>query len=43
VQPEDGRIREWVWVGEIGRYLRVVTLPDGETLHNAFPDGRFKP
>ena len=43
VQPEDGRIRHWVWVGEIGRYLRVVTLPDGVTLHNAFPDRRFKP
>ena len=43
VQPEDGRIRHWVWVGEIGRYLRVVALPDGETLRNAFPDTRFKP
>ena len=43
VQPEDGRIRHWVWVGEIGRYLRVITLPDGVTPHNAFPDRRFKP
>lgn len=43
VQPEDGRIRQWVWVEEIGRYLRVVTLSDGVTLHNAFPDRRFKP
>lgn len=43
VQPEGGRIRHWVWVEEIGRYLRVVTLPDGVTLHNAFPDRRFKP
>lgn len=43
VQAEDGRIRHWVWVNEIGRYLRVVTLADGETLHNAFPDRRFKP
>lgn len=42
VQP-DGRIRYWVWVEEIGRYLRVVTLADGVTLHNAFPDRRFKP
>jgi len=24
-------------------YLREVTLPDCVTLHNAFPDGRFKP
>lgn len=43
VQPEDGRIRHWVWVNEIGHYLRVVTLSDGVTLHNAFPDRRFKP
>jgi hypothetical protein len=43
VQPEDGRIRHWVFVSELGRFLRVVTLPDGVTLHNAFPDRRFKP
>jgi hypothetical protein len=43
VQPEDGRIRHWVWVPELVRYLRVVTLADGATLHNAFPDRRFKP
>jgi hypothetical protein len=43
VQPEDGRVRYWVWIPELSRYLRVVTLPDGVTLHNAFPDRRFKP
>jgi hypothetical protein len=43
VQAEDGRIRYWVWVPELDRFLRVVTLPDGVTLHNAFPDRRFKP
>lgn len=43
VQPDDGRIRHWVWVPELARYLRVVTLVDGVTLHNAFPDRRFKP
>ncbi len=43
VQPEDGRIRHWIFVREIERYLRVVTLEDGVTLHNAFPDRRFKP
>ena len=41
-QP-DGRIRHWVFVPELGKYLRVVTLSDGITLHNAFPDRRFKP
>ena len=40
-QP-DGRIRHWVYVAELGRYLRVVTLEDGETVHNAFPDRDFQ-
>ena len=43
VQSEDGRIRHWIFVPELGKFLRVVTLPDGVTLHNAFPDRRFKP
>ena len=43
VQPGDGRIRHWVWIEELGRYLRVVTLEDGKTVHNAFPDRRFSP
>lgn len=42
-QEEDGRIRHWIFVEELGRYLRVVTLEDGMTLHNAFPDRRFQP
>ncbi len=41
VQPEDGRIRHWVWIEELSHYLRVVTLEDGATVHNAFPDRRF--
>jgi hypothetical protein len=33
----DGRIRRWAPVADMGgRYLRVVPLPDGETVHNAF-------
>ena len=40
---EDGRIRHWIFVAELDKYLRVVTLEDGSTLHNAFPDRRFKP
>jgi len=43
VQADDGRIRHWVWIEELGRYLRVVTLEDGTTVHNAFPDRRFTP
>jgi len=40
----DGRIRRWAKIEEMeGRYLRVVLLPDGETVHNAFFDRRFEP
>ncbi|HYW33042.1 MAG TPA: hypothetical protein VE869_16190 [Gemmatimonas sp.] len=41
-QP-DGRIRRWVYIPSEGRYLRVVLLPDAETVHNAFFDRRFTP
>ena len=40
-QP-DGRIRHWVFIEEIGKALRVVTLADGETVHNAFADRDFE-
>jgi hypothetical protein len=43
VQSDDQRIRYWIYVPELEKYLRVVTLEDGVTLHNAFPDRRFKP
>lgn len=40
----DGRIRRWGRVPEMeGRYLRVILLPDGETIHNAFFDRGYKP
>ncbi|MDD1623839.1 MAG: hypothetical protein LUQ56_05120 [Methylococcaceae bacterium] len=38
IQP-DGRIRHWVFVPELDKYLRVVTLSDGITLHNDFLTG----
>jgi len=41
VQP-DGRIRYWGYIPALGRWLRVVTLEDGETIHNAFPDRDFE-
>jgi len=44
VVQTDGRIRRWVQVPESeNRFLRVVLLPDGETVHNAFFDRRFTP
>ena len=39
----DCRIRRWGRVPEMGnRYLRVILLSDGETVHNAFFDRGFK-
>lgn len=39
----DGRIRRWARIeGMEGRYLRVILLPDGETVHNAFFDRGYK-
>jgi len=29
-------------IPEIGKYLRVITLEDGQTVHNAFLDRGFK-
>ena len=41
---DDGRIRRWAPIEEMdGRYLRVILLPDGETVHNAFFDRSFIP
>ena len=41
---EDGRIRRWGRIEEAeNRVLRVILLPDGETVHNAFFDRRFTP
>ena len=40
---KDGRIRKWGRIPEAGgKYLRVVLLEDGETVHNAFFDRRFQ-
>jgi len=45
VEPQEGnRFRFWGFVDELeGRILRVVTLSDKKTIHNAFPDRRYKP
>ncbi|ELS02675.1 hypothetical protein Xen7305DRAFT_00023930 [Xenococcus sp. PCC 7305] len=40
----DGRIKMWGRIMEFeGRYLRVVLLPDRQTVHNAFFDRSLKP
>jgi hypothetical protein len=42
----DGRIRHWGLIIDApdrkARYLRVITLADGETIHNAFFDRNFE-
>jgi hypothetical protein len=49
VRPErrqiqrDGRIRLWGYAASAGGHLRVVLLPDGQTVHNAFLDEDFQP
>ena len=41
-QP-DGRVRFWGLVPELeNRVLRVITLEDGATVHNAFFNRRFR-
>jgi hypothetical protein len=38
----DGRIRKWARIHEEAKYLRVILLEDGWTVHNAFFDRGFK-
>jgi len=39
----DGRIVRWAKISEANeKYLRIVLLEDGETIHNAFFDRSFK-
>jgi hypothetical protein len=43
LQSDGERIRCWGRIDEFdGKVFRVVTLSDGKTIHNAFPDRRFK-
>ena len=44
MEPQVGnRFRFWGIIPELeDRILRVVTLADKKTIHNAFPDRRFK-
>ena len=44
LQNDGERVGFWAPVPELdGRVIRVVTLADQRTIHNAFPDRRFKP
>lgn len=42
-RQEKNRYRFWGFVIELGgKALRVITLDDKKTIHNAFPDRSFK-
>lgn len=43
-RQENNRFRFWALIPELaGRFLRVITLEDQTTIHNAFLDRGFKP
>jgi len=43
-RQEQNRFRFWGQIDELeDRVLRVVTLEDKKTIHNAFPDRGYKP
>ena len=39
---ENGKMKFWGYIEELGKHIRVVTLEDGETVHTAFPDRNYK-
>ena len=38
----DGRVKKWAKIKDVDRYLRVILLEDGETIHNAFLIDRLR-
>jgi hypothetical protein len=38
----DGKVRKWAKIAETNKYLRVILLEDGKTVHNAFFDRSFQ-
>lgn len=42
-RQRDGRVRYWGYIPTLKTYIRVVTLADGETVHNVFKDRDFVP
>jgi hypothetical protein len=39
-QQADGRFRHWAYIPRL-RYIRIITLADGKTVHNVFKDRDF--
>ena len=42
VIQSDGRMRKWRYIEEAGKYLRVILLEGGKTVHNVFFDRNYK-
>lgn len=42
VIQSDGRIKKWGFIPEMNKYLRVILLEDGQTVHNAFFDRTYE-
>ncbi len=42
VVQSDGRIKKWAKISDVNKYLRVIVLEDGETVHNTFFDRTFQ-
>ncbi len=40
-QQGDGKYQMWGYIAEAGKYLRVITLEDRETVDNAFFDRSY--
>jgi hypothetical protein len=41
IEQGDGTFRMWGFIPEAGKYLRVITLEDRETIDNAFLDRSY--
>jgi len=41
-QQQGRRTARWIYIGEEDKYMRVVVMADGETIHNAFWDRDFR-
>jgi hypothetical protein len=42
IEQNDGSYRMWGFILEEGKYLRVIVLPDRETVDNAFLDRTYR-
>ncbi len=41
-KQSDGRVKKWAKINEVNKFLRIILLEDGETVHNAFFDRDFE-